>query len=150
MQAKYVPLCEDHFAGFSVVNIGFSVSYCGQFLAIENIGFNMLQATLVSPFGRRFITNTKAAERPLLSWTVNDEKNMDWCIRRKLDGVITDDPKAFLELQDQIAEGKRPPAWSASQMTNFLRINLLIWIFSFIFGRKHGWGLDKRFTYKNL
>ncbi len=150
MQAKYVPLCEDYFPGFSLVHIGFSVPYSGQFLAIENVGFNILQATLVSPFGRKFIRDAKAAERRVLSWTVNDEKNLDWCIRRKLDGVVTDDPKKFLELQDQFAESKQPPAWSATQIPNLLRINIIIWIFTFIFGRKHGFGLDKRFVYKNL
>lgn len=110
----------------------------------------MLQATLISPFGRKFVRDAKAAERPVLSWAVNDEKNLDWCIRRKLDGVVTDDPKKFLELQDQFAESKQPPAWSATQIPNLLRINIIIWIFGFIFGRKHGFGLDKRFTYKNL
>jgi hypothetical protein len=150
MQEKYVPLCEDYFPGFSLVHIGFSVPYSRQFLAIENVGFNILQATLVSPFGRKFIRDAKAAERRVLSWTVNDEKNLDWCTRRKLDGVVTDDPKKFLELQNQFAESKQPPAWSVTQIPNLLRINIMIWIFTFIFGRKHGFGLDKRFTYKNL
>lgn len=75
---------------------------------------------------------------------------MDWCIRRKLDGVVTDDPKKFLELQDQFAESKRAPAWTVTQIRGLLWTNINIWIFAFIYGWKHGFGLDKRFTYKEL
>ena len=32
------------------------------------------------------------------AWTVNAEERMEWCIRRELDGVITDDPAVFLDV----------------------------------------------------
>ncbi len=31
-------------------------------------------------------------------WTVNEEQWMEWSIRKGVDGVITDDPKLFLEV----------------------------------------------------
>jgi hypothetical protein len=146
-----VPLCEDYLPGFSLIQVGFSIPYSSQFLAIENAAFIMLQETLVTPWGRKFIRDVKAAERRILSWTVNDEEDVDWATRKGLDGIVTDDPRKCLELQDQFVEG-RPASyyWSAARLSNFVRTNMTILIFEFIFRRKYGFGLDRRFAYKNL
>lgn len=74
----------------------------------------MLQKTLVGPPGSRFLRRAQRGGHPVFAWTVNDEASMEWCIRRNepqrgeadgkalgvrlLDGVITDDPKLFLEV----------------------------------------------------
>lgn len=39
-------------------------------------------------------------------WTVNERVWMKWSIRKEVDGVITDDPKLFLEICDEVREGK--------------------------------------------
>lgn len=102
----------------------------------------MLQATLVSPFGQKFIRDAKARNRQVYSWTVNDEKNMDWCIRQNLDGVVTDDPKKYLEVCARFNEASTPPPWPRTVLVNFLRINIFTWIFGLLFWFKHGFGLD--------
>ncbi|KAL6242470.1 gamma-tubulin [Rhinocladiella similis] len=147
--ANYIPLCEAYFPGYPVVHIGFSVPYSSQFLAIENIGYIILQETLVSPLGRSFIRDARAAQRPILSWSVNDEKDLDWCVRRELDGVITDNPKKLLELRESSVKSGRPLVWSVRRIASVLRINMMIWVFNFIFGRKYGFGLDQRYTTKS-
>ncbi|KAL8708669.1 MAG: hypothetical protein Q9220_006494 [cf. Caloplaca sp. 1 TL-2023] len=57
----------------------------------------MLQHSLFGPGGTRFIRDAKAAGRPIFHWTVNQDDLMRWSIRQGADGVITDDPKRFLE-----------------------------------------------------
>lgn len=52
----------------------------------------------MAPGGKKFLRDAKEAQKPVLAWTVNERKKMEWCIRRGLDGVVTDDPKRFLEV----------------------------------------------------
>lgn len=69
---------------------------------------NMVQKMLMGPIGGRFLRDCRRAGRPMFTWTVNDEDSMEWCIKKNtpdgrgekpmLDGVITDDPKMFLEV----------------------------------------------------
>lgn len=75
--------------------------YARQFFKVPNVSFNMLQKTLVGPLGSRFLRDAKAAGRPVYLWTVNDEEWMEWSIKKDVDGVITDDPKLFLEVCDR-------------------------------------------------
>jgi phosphatidylglycerol phospholipase C len=91
------------------------------------VGFNMLQKSLIGPLGAWFLRDVKRAGRPVFAWTVNDEKWMEWCIRKNyrkatrsaaahsivvIDGVITDDPKLFGEVcarwEDEV-DGKAAP-----------------------------------------
>ncbi|KIW36320.1 uncharacterized protein PV06_11418 [Exophiala oligosperma] len=109
----------------------------------------MLQETLVSPLGRSFIRDARAAQRPILSWSVDNEKGLDWCVRRELDGVVTDNPKKLLELRESSVKSGRPLVWSVRRIASLLRINMIIWVFNFIFGRKYGFGLDQRYTTKS-
>ena len=67
----------------------------------------MLQKTLVGPPGNRFIKSIRRQPGPhrnLFVWTVNDEEWMEWSIRKQVDGVITDDPKLFLDVCDRYVE----------------------------------------------
>ena len=118
--------------------------YSRQFLAVPNVSFNMLQASLVSPSGRSFIRGAKNEQRRVYAWTINDEKNMDWCIRRGLDGVITDDPQKFLDFCDKFDEDKKV-AWPLAVVINFLRINIFATIFGILFWWRHGFGLEQKY-----
>lgn len=129
-----------YFPGFPVTYIGFSIPYSRQILSIPNVSFNMLQAALVSPAGRKFIRDAKALDRQVYSWTVNDEKSMDWCIRNGgIDGVISDDPKQFLDLCERWDPNTKAPAWPLKVVISLLRINLFTWLFGVLFWFRHGW-----------
>ncbi|KFY25912.1 hypothetical protein V493_04376 [Pseudogymnoascus sp. VKM F-4281 (FW-2241)] len=97
---KYLPLCSKYLPGFPITHIGFSISYARQFLKVPNVSFNMLQKIMVGPWGDQFLAECKALNRPVFLWTVNEEKWMKWCISKGVDGVITDDPKKYLEVAD--------------------------------------------------
>lgn len=95
-------------------------------------------------FGVRFIRDAKAKRRPLYVWTVNEKAMMKWSIKRELDGVITDDPKRFLEVCDEWEQGKRSLDVSWSQWMGIAWINFMVFIFGTIFWWKYsGTGKEK-------
>jgi phosphatidylglycerol phospholipase C len=104
-------------------------------MPVPNLGFNMNQKALIGPPGRYFLREVQRADKQLFVWTVNEERWMEWCIRKNLgrrrrrpgqkfegevvskmrgdaliDGVITDDPLLYLKVceryEDEL-DGKR-------------------------------------------
>lgn len=136
---KFLPLCAEYLPAFPIMHIGFSIPYARQFLSIPSVSFNMLQKTLMVPFfGARFIHDVKANGRPLYVWTVNEEDMMKWSIDKELDGVITDDPKRFLEICDEWEQGKRKINISLGQWIMIAWINLMVLVFGTMFWWKYG------------
>jgi len=146
--ARYLPLCAALLPGFAVAFIGVSTGYARRFLAVPNVAFNMLVDVLVGPMGAGFLRAAKAKGRPVFAWTVNDKKKMRWCVRKGLDGVVTDDPKMFMEVREEFETGKvGSETWTWKEYMLIARINLLVLVFSWVFMWKFGvsWGIDKRF-----
>ena len=137
--AKFLPYCAQYLPDYPISHIGFSIAYARQFLTLPNISFNILQKTLVGPFGASFIRDLKAKSRPLYVWTVNNEQAMRWSIDRKVDGVITDDPKKFLEVCDRWEHGDRKPVkMTWEQLFQVLWIQWMVMIFGGIFRARAG------------
>ena len=103
----------------------------------------MLIAILVGPMGRFLIRKAKSRNQRLFSWTVNDEKAMDWCIRQELDGVITDDPVKFMNVCEQFQENEKP-SWPVKVVIGLIQINIFALLFSVIFWKRHGYGLKTK------
>lgn len=106
--AKFLPLAVKHIPGFPITHIGFSTSYARHFFTVPNVSFNMLIPMLVAPGGRRFIRDARGEGREVYAWTANDKDKIEWCIRRKLDGVCTDDVAKFLAICEDYDEEKTP------------------------------------------
>ncbi|KAK0516126.1 hypothetical protein JMJ35_002160 [Cladonia borealis] len=137
--AKFIPLCAKYLPTFAITHIGFSLAYARQFLSVPNVSFNVLQQSLLAPyFGARFLRDAKAKGRPVFDWTVNEVPMMRWSISKGLDGVITDDPKKFLEVCDDWEQGKREIKFPWKSMTMIAWINFMVMIFGSIFWWKHG------------
>lgn len=146
--AKYLALCADVLPGFPVALIGFSTAYARRFLTVPNVAFNMLYDVLVGPLGAGFLRAAKKKGRPVFAWTVNDKKKMRWCVRKELDGVVTDDPQKFMEVREEFETGKvGSETWTWKEYMLITRINLLVFMFSWVFMWKFGvsWGIDNRF-----
>jgi phosphatidylglycerol phospholipase C len=128
--AKYLPLAIQYLPDFPISHIGFSLPYARHFFEVPNVSFNMLIPILIAPGGKRFIREAKETHhRQLYAWTVNDKDKMEWCIRRQLDGVITDDPAKFLSVCDSFDETKAEP-WMALTLLAYLDvIRICVWIF---------------------
>ncbi|KAL8995157.1 MAG: hypothetical protein Q9169_005066 [Polycauliona sp. 2 TL-2023] len=138
IKAKLFPLAARYFPDYPITNISFSPSYSRQFLRLPNVSFNILELSLFGLGGSRFVRDAKAAGRPLFFWTVNDDDHMRWSIKRGADGVITDDPKRFLEVCEEWEHGKRDTHFSRKQWYQLIWINLMIFIFGCIFWWKFG------------
>lgn len=130
-------MCALYLPTFPITHIGFSLSYARQFFSIPNVSFNMLQKILIGPVGARFLRDAKSLGRPVLCWTVNEENLMRWTIKNGLDGVITDDPKRFLEVCDQWEQGKRKISIQPKDFLLFLWLNLMVALFGTLFRWKY-------------
>lgn len=70
---------------------------------------------------------------------------MDWCIRRNLDGVITDEPEKFLQYRKHFDINAKPAQFDWQTIMNFVRINIFAYLFGLLFWKRHGFNLDKKF-----
>lgn len=145
--AKYVPLCSRYLPGFPISHIGFSTLIASYFFTVPNVSFNMQQAILMTPWGRLFIRKAQHDQRPVYAWTVNQESRMRWDIRQGLDGVITDDPKVFLEVRRSWHEGTKDAVsimtWLDVMRLNFFALVYTV-LFRFMFGFSEGELLVKK------
>ncbi|KAG9839335.1 PLC-like phosphodiesterase, partial [Aureobasidium melanogenum] len=131
--AKYVPLVADYLPGFPCTHIGFSLSYARQFLTVPNVSFNMLLPILMAPGGSSFLRDAKRNKKPVLAWTVNEVSKMKWCIGKQLDGVITDDPKLFLDVCRKYDASTETTALSWRTWLDVLRVWILATVFGFLY-----------------
>jgi phosphatidylglycerol phospholipase C len=97
-KAKYLPICSKYLPDFHITYIGWNIPYARQFLELPDASFNMFQKIMIGPGGTRFMKEVRKAGRSLFFWTINDDNTMRWCISKQVDGVITDDPRRYLEL----------------------------------------------------
>ncbi|KAI9883531.1 MAG: hypothetical protein M1823_004695 [Watsoniomyces obsoletus] len=148
--ASYLPLCYRYLPGFPITHIGFNLCYARQFFKAPNVSFNLLQKILVGPAGKSFLRDAKAAHRPVFVWTVNDVDMMRWSIRNQIDGVITDDPKKFLEVCKHYDGTEEVPKLSWRTYATLLWIHLLCAFFSVLFRWKHGSKVDPRWFRRSI
>jgi phosphatidylglycerol phospholipase C len=142
IQATYLPLCVTHLPTFPIAHIGFNIPYARQFLSTPSVSFNMLQKVLVGPYGAKFIRDAKAAKRAVYVWTVNEVGWMKWSIESELDGVVTDDPKKFLEVcRDCEDEEVDPDRVGQIYDVGMREWALVVWIgvLSIVFGWLFRW-----------
>lgn len=130
--AKYLPLCTRYVPGFPVSHIGFSTVIASYFFTVPNISFNLNQNILMLPWGKLFIRKAQRDQRPVYAWTVNEESKMRWDIRQGLDGVVTDDPKLFLEVRRAWHEGTKDGI-SIKTWLDVLRMNFFALIYTVLF-----------------
>lgn len=111
-KATFIKASRRHLPAHPVALITWFLPYARHFLQLPDLGYNIFQRALVGPLGARFLRRARADDRRVFAWTVNEERWMEWCIRRNMpdpageqtqgakliDGVITDDPKLFLEV----------------------------------------------------
>ena len=126
--AKYLSLAEKYLPGFPVMHIGYKLSYARHFFDVPNVGFNILCPMLIAPGGKSFMRDRREESRQLLAWTVNDADRMEWCIRRKIDGVITDDPSLFVAARERHDEFRKEPVVPVSfrSLLNIARIYIMV------------------------
>ena len=65
---------------------------------------------------------------------------MKWCIGKDVDGVITDDPKQYLEVCKNYDGEKLPLSWKTWGAVMVLNFGAMF--FSWLFRTKHGFSVD--------
>ncbi|KAI1139827.1 PLC-like phosphodiesterase [Hypoxylon sp. FL0543] len=108
-EANYVALSLKILPGFPLAFQGWSVSYTSAIMQVPNLNLDMLCHTLATRSGSRLIPEARRLDRLIFSWTIKEDEWMELSIRQGLDGVVTDDPKRFLELCSQ---------WPKTQVRN--------------------------------
>lgn len=116
--------------------------YARQFLKVPNVSFNMLQKVMIGPLGSQFMKDCREAKRALFLWTVNEEDWMRWSIKKEVDGVITDDPKKFLDVCKGYNESAPLHRLPIKEYPYVLWINLLVVVFSYLFRFRYGFRID--------
>ncbi|KAH6604654.1 glycerophosphoryl diester phosphodiesterase [Trichoderma cornu-damae] len=133
--ASFIKAAISCLPGFPLAHISYSPLYSRHFLPIPNLSVNMFYILLVGPLCKWLLGDANKAGRPFFVWVVNDDKWMEWFIRKNIprnpspllassssgassasspsdgkvqddvmapaasiDGVITDDPKLFLQV----------------------------------------------------
>jgi phosphatidylglycerol phospholipase C len=100
----------------------------------------MFQKLIVEPRGNALLRDVKKANRSIFLWTVNEESWMKWSIRKEVDGVITDDPKKYLEVCKSYKGEKIHH--SLRSWATIIWINMLATVFSLPFRYKRGFTVD--------
>ena len=99
--SRYLPARTQYLPRYAVSLVCVDVSYARQFLQVPRLSFNINQMALMGPLGRGFLEEAQAARRRVYVWTVNAPNLMRWCIRHKIDGVISDEPSRFRQVCDE-------------------------------------------------
>ncbi|KAI1778253.1 PLC-like phosphodiesterase [Hypoxylon cercidicola] len=103
--AEYVKLTQTLLPSFPIAHVGVSTAYARALADnVPGLRLSMLAQALATPVaGPRFVRDMRRAGHPLHAWTVDAEDWMVWAIRARLDGVVTDDPKLFLDVCRRVA-----------------------------------------------
>lgn len=104
--ARHLQLCRALLPDYAVAWIGITLPLAREYLAVPNVALNMRQEPLFGRGGAQFMREVRADGRPLYAWTVNGVGWMRWAIGARLDAVITDDPRLFLEVCDKYRKGE--------------------------------------------
>jgi phosphatidylglycerol phospholipase C len=104
------------------------------------VSFNIHHKIIAGPGGSGFLRDARAANRPVFLWTVNDVVWMKWSIGKEVDGVITDDPKKYLEVCDTYRGEKiRLPL---KMWGSVIWINIFAALIGLFFRRRYGFRID--------
>ncbi|CZT08836.1 uncharacterized protein RCO7_03493 [Rhynchosporium graminicola] len=144
--AKYLPFCNKHLTEFPIAHIGWNIPYARQFLEIPGISFNMFQRMMIGPGGEKFMRDVRKAGRSLFLWKINDDNAMRWSISKGVDGVITDDPKRYLEIcrsYDGEKVGISLRGWSTFVLIKFM-VPFLHLLVKYKYGTRMGTGKVKQ------
>lgn len=95
---KHLRLCREILPDFAIGVIDYVGARSREYLEVRNVAMNMRQESLFTFGGPQFRERCKEEGRPVYAWTINDKSWMKWCIENKIDCVVTDDPRLYLEV----------------------------------------------------
>ncbi|KAI0973986.1 PLC-like phosphodiesterase [Xylaria arbuscula] len=126
-KATYIKLSMKYLPDYPITHVGFSIPYARCLVDIPNISFSLMQHTLASSSGGRFLREMKQSGIPVYIWTVNQESWMEWSIRKGLSGVVTDEVALFHDVCNRVGNtnGRTPATTSKRQKVAGLNSSFL-------------------------
>jgi hypothetical protein len=103
-------------------------------LVVPDLHFGLLNYSFAIGRGAHFISRARKQQQhgqKIFSWLDNTDLWMARSIRNGVDGVITDDPKWFIELCSQWDNAwirERAGRWTLRDLIFWLGINIIVWI----------------------
>ena len=115
-QATFLKAARRILPTYAVAHISYSLFYSRHFSSLSNLCFNIVWFRIAFPFSSWFLRSAQKNDRPLFTWTVNDEYWMEWCLRQNehvqdghkmlIDGIITDDPTELADVIERVQVDK--------------------------------------------
>lgn len=99
-QKSYLSLAIAHLPTHPRCLINVSTLYAASLLGPRNsdLSFSLGYFVLAGPLGALFRAAAASAGHPVFAWTVNSRAWMEWAIHAGLEGVVTDEVEAYLEV----------------------------------------------------
>ncbi|KAL2112010.1 hypothetical protein VUR80DRAFT_8785 [Thermomyces stellatus] len=97
---SYLSLAIAHLPTHPRCLINVSTLYAASLLGPRNsdLSFSLGYFVLAGPLGALFRAAAASAGHPVFAWTVNSRAWMEWAIHAGLEGVVTDEVEAYLEV----------------------------------------------------
>ncbi|KAI1332631.1 PLC-like phosphodiesterase [Xylariaceae sp. FL0255] len=118
---NYIKFSLQYLPDYHVTHLSATTNYARYLTKVPNISFSILQFSLATPSGTKFIRDMKKLGIPVYVWTSNSADWMEWGIRQELDGVITDQVTLFHQVCDRMSETSRPAIPMTSKLSRTIR-----------------------------
>ncbi|KAI9369823.1 PLC-like phosphodiesterase [Aspergillus egyptiacus] len=139
-RAEWVAACQKHLPGFPVALTTPFPTYATAMLQVPDLHFSLFNYTFATRRGIQFRRRAREHARKIFSWSDNHEEWMAASIRNEVDGVITDDPKRFLELctRWQVDGMQTAGKMTLKQMVLWVVVNFVVIVWEMLSALKHG------------
>lgn len=139
--SSFIPHIKKHLPEYPMALVCFDLRAARRFFPLPNlVAYNVNQQVLMGPLGRGFLEDAKKAGKKVFVWTVNSERAMQWCIRKNVDGVVTDHPDLCRQLIRKESPATTPGTdmdITFSEKMVIYKISLLVVMFGWIFSLKY-------------
>ncbi|KAF2994114.1 hypothetical protein E8E14_000665 [Neopestalotiopsis sp. 37M] len=123
---EWLAACLRTLPQFPMSLIAWSPSLVSALLPVPHLNFTMFNYSFATARGSRLRREARKRGQLVFSWTDNADEWMALSIRNEVDGVVTDDPKRFLELCDQKARQKVQGTVTAKETMLWVIGNFLV------------------------
>ncbi|PVG03663.1 hypothetical protein CPB86DRAFT_853102 [Serendipita vermifera] len=105
----FIVPAKTHLPYLTLSHIGLSLEIAREYFWESCEVFSMLFQTLATAEGERFRRDAEKAGKHIMVWTVNDPLQMMEAVRWKVAVILTDKPKVWLELREQLKGNPTTP-----------------------------------------
>lgn len=117
---KFLPSCRRYLPDLHITHIGLHTSYARRyFLRNPQVSsFNLQLYALVTASQQNFVAEAHALGKQTYIWTVNDAESMRFCVKIKVDAILSDDPSKtkLVQSEDLTAWDPKREFWTTRRV----------------------------------